>query len=409
MTDSQLYLRFDGNKTGTDSEGKKRKLKGTYNLEEWSISSSYLGSTDSFSVVLYDDRPENLRDLECQPVTLYLNGHPQLIGRIDRTVRGNKGRAVECQGRDYISDLVECNIDPTFAVKEGETLGSLIVRAASPVGIKKVADGSDVATARNARTGRTVGGSAPPKSFKELKLEDFKPSPGQGIYEFLKDICQRHGCTIQTSTSRDTLLIAGPFYTQDKSYSITRHVSGSGQKNNVESSTASRDYSSFPTHVIVQGQGAPRSGEGTKSNQALIDTWAEAQHFGGELGAKLNDITWSGRRKPGGSEGELTLDKIYRLNHFRDNSARNPAQIAKAANRLLAEHLKNTLIYEVNLKGHIDPNTGAIWSVDTIVDVSDDVCDVHEPLWVLERQLSYNQSRGPTTSLKCIRPGSFEI
>lgn len=407
--ESALLVRFDGNRVGTDQNGKKRQLKGTTNVEDWSISSSYLGSTDGFDFTIFDQNPDNLRDLECQPVTLFVNGAQQLIGRIDVTTRGGNGLAVQCSGRDYISDLVECNIDPSFAIKEGETLGNLIIRAASPVGIKKVGDGSDVATARNVRTGRTVGGSGAPKTFKEIKLEDFKPDPGKGIYEFLKTICERHGCTIQPAQDRKTLLIAGPFYKQDVAYKIVRNSRGSGSINNIDSATATRDYSSFPTHVIVQGQGAPRVGEGTKSTQTVIDTWAEAQQFGGELGRTLNEITWSGRRKPGASDGELTIEKIYRLNHFRDQSARNPAQISKAASKLLAEHLKNTLVYDVTIKGHTDPATGAVWSIDTIVDVNDDICDVHEPLWVMERVLSYNSGQGALTRLKCIRPGSFEI
>lgn len=408
MADSTLFLQYDGIKHGFDENGNKRQLKGTTNIEEWRIESNYLGSTDSFSLTIVDEEPQNLRDLECQPVSLILNGATQLIGRIDQTVRGDRGKAVECHGRDYIADLVECNIDPTFVVKEGDTLGSVILRAASTVGIKKLGEGSDVATVRNVRTGTSIGGPKAPPNFISIKQDDFKPDPGQGIYEFLKKICERHGCTIQPGLTRDSLLVAGPFYNQDVGYAIvrTRH---STTKNNVISATATRDYSSFPSMVMVQGHGSPRHGEATKSNQAILDTWAEAQHFGDELGRTLNDITWSGRRKPNGNEGDIIAqNKIYRLNYFRDNQARNATQLQKAAQRLLSEHLKNTLTYEVTLRGHVDPVTGALWSIDTMVQVEDEVCDVHEKLWVMARTFTYNQ-RGAITTLKCIRPGSFDI
>lgn len=437
LSESVLLVKFDGERTGTDDDGNKKQLNGTTNLEEWSIKSSYLQSTDGFDFTILDENPDNLRNLECQPVSLYVNGNLQLLGRIDQTTRGDKGKAVTCSGRDYLADLVECNIDPTFVVKEGEKLGDMIVRASSPVGISKVGDASDIATARNVRTGRTFGDLGVPKNFKEIKQEDMKPDPGQGIYEFLKKICERHGCTLQPDTTRNSILIAGPMFNQDVPYRITR-TRTSTEKNNIDSATASRDYSSFPSLVIVQGHGAPRHGEATKSDQGIIDTWALAQQFvrdgsdtttttsggedggtitstnssqtsQGELGRILNDVTWSGRRKPGENNGDiLAQHKIYRLNHFRDTQARTKAQLDNAANRLLNEHLKNTLVYSVILTGHVDPWTGAVWSIDTIIEVNDDICDVHEKLWVMERTLTYG-ANGAKTMLKCIRPGSFEI
>ena len=332
LRDSILVVKFNGDKQGVDENGTRRKLEGTTNIEEWSIESNYLGSTDGFSFTYLDENPENLRNLECQPISLYVNGALQLIGRIDQTVRGDHGRSVVCRGRDYRADLVECNIDPTFAVKEGETLGSVIVRAASPVGIASVADGSDIATVRNVRTGRAFGDNGPPPNFQNIKQQEMKPNPGEGIYEFLKKIIERHGCTIQPSTRRDQVLIAGPLYRQDVPYKITR-LRNSSEFNNVDNASASRDYSSFPSLVIAQGQGSPRHGEATKSNQASIDTWSLAQSFQrdgdngtvvaepdsdqnssgssenrtsqGELGRILNDITWSGRRKPNGGEGDI--------------------------------------------------------------------------------------------------------
>ncbi len=434
--DGRLVVKFDSPREWSDLEGNKSNIDWSTNIEDWSIQSGYLQSTDSFSFTIIDDIPDNLRNLECQPVSLYVGKALQLIGRIDQTVRGDRGKAVTCSGRDYLADLVECNIDPTFSVKEGETLGSVIVRAASPVGISRVASGSDVATARNVRTGRAFGDLGVPPNFREIKQEDMKPDPGQGIYEFLKKIIERHGCTLQPDISRDSILIAGPMYKQDVPYRITR-TRGSTEKNNVDSASASRDYSSFPSLVIVQGHGTPRHGEATKSDHGIIDTWSLAQQFQrdgddtvtttegedggtitsnsnsatsqGELGRILNDVTWSGRRKPGEDNGDLLKQhKIYRLNHFRDTQARTKKQLDKAANRLLNEHLKNTLVYTVTLSGHIDPYTEAVWSTDTIVDVNDDICDVHEKLWVMERTLSFS-SQGAKTQLKCIRPGSFEI
>lgn len=475
LKESNLVVKFDSPRHNSDGGS----FDQTSNIEEWSIQSSYLQSTDGFTFTIIDDDLENLRNLECQSVSLYVGGALQLIGRIDQTTRGDRGRSVTCSGRDYLADLVECNIDPTFVVKEGETFGPVVIRAASPVGIIKVRTGPDVSAARNVRTGRSFGDPKDKFNFKDLKQEDLKPDPGQGIYEFLKKICERHGCTIQPDVTRDSILLASPLFEQEVSYKITR-TRGSTEKNNVDSATATRDYSSFPSLVIVQGNGSTRSGEQTRvtrtkgdnepvvekpdppptpkpstngpfapgdnepvveqpdappqpkkaqtQQQKLgpdgkpersdteIDTWAFAQQHlrgdgdtQGELGRILNDVTWSGRRKPGENNGDiLAQHKIYRLNYFRDKISRGQTQLAQAANRILCEHLKNSLVYEVTLTGHIDPWTGAVWSIDTIVDVNDDICDVHEKLWVMDRTLTFGAG-GAKTKLKCIRPGSFEI
>lgn len=393
-------------------------------IKSWSIESDYLTSTDSFEFVVMDDDPDYpLVGLEGQPVTLTVGGAVQLVGRIDDTSRGDDGNSISCMGRDYIADLVECNIDPTFIIKEKETLGDVILRACSPIGITKLAGESDVATVLDVRQGipgkgrrtRSHKGSQQQgnksKDFKEITLEDLKPDLGQGIYEFLKPICDRHGVTIQPTYSRDTLLIAGPFYSDVPGYGIVRirsAVDGGNGSNNVISASARRSYASFPTMIIVQGQAAPRTGEPTGPSTEVIDTWAEAQHFGGELADTLSDITWTGRRKPGEKDA-LPIDKIYRLNVFRDDRARSPDQISNAARRLFAEHLKKTLEYKVKLRGHYDPDTGALWSHDTILTVTDEVCGLSEELWVQGRRLSYSESEGATTELTCIRPGSFEI
>lgn len=416
---SPLVVYFEAGRAQSSSETGVHANQGrvTTNIKSWSITSDYMVSADGFEFVLYDEDPDNLRDLEGLPVLLVVNGATQLIGRIDMTTRGDDGISVTCQGRDYVADLVECNIDPTFVIKEGETLGDVILRACKPIGITAIDPDSATEVVLDVRKGvpgktkrhrgkKTEGGnkSKPPH---ELTLQDLKPDIGQGIYEFLKPICDRHDCTIQPSTLRDTLLIAGPLMAQDPSFMLVRSRSD-GSNNNIKSGTVSRDYSSFPTLTIVQGQGAPRAGETTSSAVQIVDTWAQAQRLGGELAQTLDSITWNGRRKNDDTT-PIPIDKIYRLNIFRDDKARSPDQITKAAKRLFYEHLKKTLEYHVTVKGHVDPVSGAVWTINTICRVDDDVCDIHENLWIQSRTLKYSPGSGGTTDLVLIRPDTFDF
>ena len=392
-------------------------------IKSWSIDSDFLVSTDGFEFTAVDADLDELRQLECEPVRLTVGGALQLVGRIDQSSRGDDGLAVTYSGRDYISDMVECNIDPTFVIKEKQTLGEALIAGCAPIGIKFIADESDVnvlidirqgipgKTKRRRGKGKSGGknaGGNRSKDFKEASLEDLKPDIGQGMYQFFSPLCARHGCTIQPTHLRDTLYRGGPYYDQEPQFTIIRMRKDENNVNNVVSASARRDFSSIPSMIITQGQGAPRSGEKITKSNLILDTWFEAGAFGGELGDILGRLPFSGRRLPGTTE-ELPVDRFYRLNVFRDDKAKNEDQVENAQRRLFADHLKRSLEYRVRLRGHIDPNTGAIWTIDTIVYVHDEVCDIlGEELWVQARKLSYGP-QGAFTELTCIRPGSFEI
>ncbi len=385
------------------------------NITDWSIDSDYLTSCDGFDFTLIADNLADIVGFEGEPVRLSVGGAVQLVGRIDQSEIGDNGTAIKYSGRDYISDLVECNIDPTFVIKEKQTLGAALLASCEPIGIKQIAETSDVKAVLDVRMGipgktrtrRTKDNKS--KAFKSVTLQDLKPDIGQGLYEFWKPICARHGCTIQPTYRRDTLLISGPYYEQEPAFSIFRSLNDS-PTNIVVRSSARRDYSSYPTHQIVQGQGAPRSGEKISNANLVIDAWGQAQYLQGEIQETLNWISYSGRRKPYDNLEALSVEKLYRLNVFRDDKARTAEEVANAARRLFADHLKRTLEYSVTLRGHIDPVTGALWAPDTIVYVHDEPCQIMgEELWVQSRKFSYRPGSGATTELLCIRPGSFEI
>lgn len=390
-------------------------------IKSWSIDSDYLVSTDGFEFTAVDKDPEALRQLEGEPVILTVGGAIQVVGRIDQSSRGEDGLSVSFAGRDYIADLVECNIDPTFVIKEKMTLGEAIIAGCAPVGIAKIAEESDIdamldirqgipgkTKARRGKKGSGKQGNRS-KKFKEATLDDLKPDIGQGMYEFFSPICARHNCTIQPTHQRDTLYIGGPYYDQEVQFAIIRKRTDFQNPSNVIKATAKRDFGSMPSMIITQGQGAPRSGEKVSKANLILDTWHEAQRFGGELRDTLNWITFSGRRLPGTTD-PLPLDKFYRLNVFRDDKAKNEEQVANAQRRLFADHLKKSLEYRVTLRGHVDPLTLALWSHDTIVYVYDEVCDIlGENLWVQSRRFSYSEGQGALTELVCLRPGSFEI
>lgn len=397
--DSKLLIRFEVLGSGTDK------------IIEWSINSAYLTSTDGFSATIFDpslDTDDN--DLELAPVTLEVDGASQGKFRVDVTTRGDKGKAVSCEGRDYIADLVECNVDPTLKITAGMSLFDAVTLAASPVGIDTVISVDDIALT-NIRTGINVSkkkGHA--KSLNALKAEDLKPENGQGIYEFLNKFVARQGATIQPAEDRKTLILSIPNYNQEPIGEIIRtdDTIASGRNNIVDGTgVARRDFSRFPTFGLFSGRQAA-SGGSSKGASREIDISEAAFGFNPEIARLITDKIIPGRRKPGNS-ASLGNGELYRLLSHKDDDARNQLQLDKAALRAVSERLKDLLVYTVTLRGHRDPKTGAIWSIDTIVDVNDKIARVSEQLWIAERTLRFSSTDGPMTDLVCWRKGAFVL
>ena len=377
------------------------------NITDWSLSQSFMTSTDAFEFTVYDEDIEKTRGLELQPVELVVYGQKRLVGRIDATRRGRNGYSVACRGRDFIADLVECNVDPLLTIHSGDDLLTAIVKAAGPLGINTVFD--DDGAMRNLRAGRKVHAKTKPAKRKS-KLNPYKPAPGQGVYEFLNKIMAREGVTIQPGPNRNTLVLASPNYDQETLYQIRRtREQANGVYNNIESAEADRDFSSFPTFTIVQGVQARAGSKGEHAVQ-YFDSWKISAAFKSELGRILQDVTVSGRWPPGKPPAnEVVAGALYRLLVYRDEDARNVEQIEKAAKRSIAERMKETLQYTSTMKGHIAPESSAIYTHDTMVGVNDDIADVHEELWIESCRLHYSSNEGPKTDLVCWRPEGFDI
>lgn len=368
----------------------------------YTLSSDYLTPTDGWEVTLVDPDPAKLRDLELQEAELFIDGASQVIGRVDVTERGAaEGTAVVLRGRDYLADLVECHVDPSMKVKAGETLGAVILNATRPLGITGIVDDGD-ASMRTIRSGRKV--SAPKrKSKRDAALEEYKPAPREGVFAFVNRLAARHGQTVQPGPSRADLWLGAPNYEQTAGATIVRSSAAPAASNLVIRASATRDYSSFPTYVLVTGQSA-RAGEKKGSLTKAASSRSVAERIGGEVSRTLDRAVDYSRRKP----GELSSG-LYRLFWARDTDSRTQTEIDAVATRAFAAQFKSTLSYRVELRGHTDPATGALWAVDTMINVRDEVCEVNETLWCASRTFRYGSGAGITTELECWRPGSFQI
>lgn len=413
-------------------------------IEEYSLDSAYMTSTDAFSFKLYEPDLLLEQNLELHPVVITLDGNVLARGRIEITeIGGETGATVRCEGRDYIADLIECHVDPAVAIGENMTLEQVIKLAAGPVGIDTVS--FDASLWRNIRAGQKVQTPIGARSFQDSPLKNYKANPGEGIFEFLNRICARFGCTIQPTTERNTVLLDAPDYNQEVSYFVRRSLaSPNSTSNNVLSATARRDYSRFPTVVLVTGKtGAAEEDRTTVAAGNVAGAPILAKLL---LGPAANWLVGDASAQQAtealaGSSGEPTpIDNIqktieyllpegatifverippkanytpknvlYRLMYMRDNLAKDAKQVQNVAARKAAERLKDCLQYQVTVRGHRDPITNRMYTPNTIINVSDELCNVDENLWVEKCTYTYTPNEGAKTQLVCWRSGSFGI
>jgi prophage tail gpP-like protein len=393
-------------------------------VKEWWIDSDYLTSTDAWRCSFVARNREDRKLLEMAPVELRVDGRAQLIGRVDVSVRGQQGMLVELRGRDYLADLVECNLDPLVSIKVGDKLDKALLMAAAPLGILGL---EDPEVKMEKRTG-----AAPKKlpTLKDIDMQQDKPEPGSGCWAWMNRVAARHGYTIQPASVRSKICLETPNYLQATNSFVTRRDDGDARMN-VISGVATRDFSSVPTFAFIVGASGKASEKLGRSKKAVGVSKKKGKYTPQSASKSIGDANqnWDLSAFAVGTSQELSdlFDKwtvggrwipmeasqphsgLYRLLYVHDKLAKTSAQIGEAVWREVSDRLKQTLIYECTLRGTRDPKTGLTYAINTMAMVDDELTDVNELMWVAGRGMGTGESGGTISKLKLWRPGSFQI
>lgn len=401
-------------------------------IQSYRLDSNYLVPADSFEFVAYtDDDPGSLRR-KFRPlmrVKLYVDGELQLIGRIDRTVgTGGSKSALSVHGRSYMAELVDAMADPAVVFKADQDLGSALLALWRPLGVRTLVGNWNLT--RNILTGRKPNTVQPASDFVESKLQDFTVRVGDGAHQAGDRFCARHGFTIQQGGARGTVCIVEPQYGQDPLYDLVRG-------GNVMDGTADRDYGDVPTVVIATGRVKKRRkskdgdlfaktagiGDGAPTDNQVVPSLEEWPVFGdlapNELG-KLDEVqrialeptsllrqsrvNWKAQTMPFEPEDDV----LYRPFYYEDKHSRTDAEVERGVRRELSRRLKSCLTYKCTVRGHRELASGAIYTIDTMANVKDEIEDVNQAMWVLGRSL-YNNGNGPMTDIELILPGAIAL
>lgn len=384
----------------------------TDKILKYSITSNYLTPTDAFEFTVFDEKdPRGLRRrfYPERRVRLFIDGAQQLTGRIDST-EGNDDGSLTVHGRDYRSEIIDGGADPSMTFKENQDLGDALLMLFRPFGIRTLYGNFNLS--RNLLTGQQPFKGIPVRDFKTATLKEFKVEANKGAYEVANEIVSRHGFTIQQMGTRSWLGIVEPQFNQPVLYQLSR-------PGNLLSGRAKRDYGDVPTVTIATGRAVgsepgkqadpmfgqfPTFGELSPlqfGNNEEILRITSTDYGGDELQTKRVD--W----KKTVSEAEDFV--LYKPLFFEDKKSRTPQQLERLIRKELSRRAKETLTYTCSVRGHRNPESGAIYTIDTVAEVTDEVEDLtHQQLWVLERRL-YNEGQGPRTDMKLIRQGSITL
>lgn len=386
-------------------------------ITSYSLTSEYFTPTDAWDFTVYsEDNPAALRRefKGWQPIRLSIAGNQQVLGRIDGSESaGPNGTALQVFGRDYLADIVDPGVDPTFQVKQGMDIGAFLEELLKPHGITTIFGSFNLT--RNILTGKQPAFIPDTdQGFKSAKLSDFKAEEDQGMMEYLLEVLHRQGYMLLPAGTRDAAVVDRPQYGQEPRYRISR------PGNVVGAPKCRRDFSSVPTVTIARGRGGQPNGK-------LHDARREYATFGdsgiSHIGRitdvrrviynRFNEVVIRDKRfNPKGS-GETEIfgynPPVYKPLFYRDKQARNQAELERGLKKVVSERLRKTLEYECEIRGHVDPKTGQCWAIDTIAQVDDEVEDLHERLWIQERTFYNDGTSGPMTRLKMIRPDSYVL
>jgi len=103
--------------------------------------------------------------------------------------------------------------------------------------------------------------------------------------------------------------------------------------------------------------------------------------------------------------GDVKMNRPFFL---KDKESKNLAQLEMFVRREMGRRQQKAQTLNYVVKGHTSDGIHP-WTVNTNVQVLDDVFNIHSPMWVYERTFSKSFSSGTVTQMKLILPNTLLI
>lgn len=427
-------------------------LKEIKNWKKYTLTSSFLDPVDKWSFVISGEDRQLYQNLlpPGSKVQIACNGFIQCTGFIDQSevkYDRDSGTEITFPGRDILSRAVNANADMTFQFKKDMTVADVVYAAVLPYDIGTLYN--SYGTHLNIVTGRPNSESLTTKkvttykadfqtdasgnyvrdpatkviktmltptvsteivanllpSLTDLPIQQYKPHPGEGGYEYVSRLIKREGLILKAVADGSGCMVISPDFTSPAVGKIVCKDTPGGA-NNVLSSSGKRQWYLQPTVIIGAGYGGGSQFAKSKIHVIMINELTGLDSSGDPLPSVKAIIAQYPKALVSKIRPELVpaspmfAPSVSCPMTFVDDEAKTPAQLEAFCRRKLAEKQQKALMVDYTLTGHTQ--NGIPWAVNTVVNVDDDIHNIHQPMWVLERTFSKARNGKTQTDLTLI-------
>jgi prophage tail gpP-like protein len=375
--------------------------------------------TDGWSFTLASNTVTDDLDLQAfflvgRRVRLALNGGTQGDGYIDSvevSASRRGGALVHVQGRDKIAAVVDAHADPTYTFKEGMTLEDVLLDLFSPFGWSApdqfILDNevNTLAKAGIRGTPHSRGKRNAGKPLKKYLLHQLRPYPREGVFAFASRICKRHGLMIWQTASGEQIVVSRPNFDIDPFYKLRRNLDGT---TNVLAGSVKYDIKNQPTAIVADGSSG--GGEFGRGRIKSIMANTVVSTVDPEYLTPFKRYPDANRVLGHAFPTPVSVPRAKTL-YLHDEESTTQEQLDNFLRREMAHLQRESIVatYEVEGHGQITDDGFVPWTIDTTVDVEDDIAHLRERMYVAGRTFHKSRHGGTTTTLQLIRLHTIEL
>lgn len=333
-------------------------------------------------------------------VTASIDGHPQLVGRIERFERHADGHG-EClaviSGRDLAGAAQSWDVNPTIRIRNTPLADAL---SAVFGGLDLSVTVTPAAAAREAQSARRPGGRGAGTQQRRTVVDLSHPRVGEKVWATAESIVRRLGYMLWVAPRTDGsfgIVVDAPDYEQAPSYALSRTLSAQGiGGGNILRGAETFSVQEVPSSVSVYTGSVRGTGQSARSRAGIIN----------ERTLDTN-IT----------RGFMLEDAPPQPRHVRSERARTLDAATKEAHRIIADGMQDFRRYTCTVQGFGQTIDGAprLYAVNTIASVRDDLMidadgrGLREDMLITDVEFTHSRKEGQTTNLTLVPLNSIVV
>ena len=322
-------------------------------------------------------------------ITLAIDGHPQITGRIEtfnRVADGHGAAALVLSGRDLAGPAQSWDADPTVALK-GIPLEDALSALFTP--LRLTLRVTPAAAAAEVQSARRPGGHSPGTARRRRPIDLSHPRPGEKVWSLAESIVKRLGYLLWVAPRTDGtvgIVVDAPNYAQQPLYTLTRRLDARGNgSGNILGGGEEFSVKDVPTDVTTY-TGTVRGAAVSSRSRAVVQN----------AGLYDRAITRG-----------FVLDTLQpQPRHMRSERARTLDAARKEGERVIADAMQGFHRCTYTVQGH--GQNGALYAVNTVARVVDDLMidpdgrGLDAPMLITDVELNGSRAEGQRSTLTLV-------